>query len=114
VPASPQQSVVRATVISKGVDPARKRDIGLPTNWMGAPMLRPANSKPTVIVTERGEIAPDTPRVSYRRGFADLLDFASPPVRIAILSPDAPTAIGLARTGHAMREAMAAFGKGRP
>jgi hypothetical protein len=70
--------------------------------------------KPTVTVTERGEIAPGTPAVSYRRGAADLLDFTTPPAKVAILPPDAPTAIGIARTGQALRDAMAAFGKTKP
>jgi hypothetical protein len=73
-------------------------------------MPRPADSKRTVIVTERGEIAPGTRRMSYRRGFADLLDFASPPAKIAILPRDAPTVAGFLRTGHALREAMTALG----
>ena len=77
-------------------------------------MPRPADSKPTMVVTEHGRIAPGTPRVSYRRGFADLLDFTSPPAKIAILPRDAPTAIGISRTGHALREAMAAFGATKP
>ena len=70
--------------------------------------------KPTVTVTERGEITAATPRGSYRQGFADLLDFTSPPAEIAILPPGAPTAIGFARTGHALRDAIAAFGKNKP
>lgn len=77
-------------------------------------MPKPANSKPTVTVTEHGEIAPGTARVGFRQGFADLLDFASPPAKIAILPNDAPTAIGFSRTGHALREAMTAFGKHKP
>jgi hypothetical protein len=67
--------------------------------------------KPTVTVTERGEIAPGTPGVSYRRGFADLLDFTTPPAKVTVLPPGAPTEIGVTRTGHALRDAMAAFEK---
>jgi hypothetical protein len=43
--------------------------------------------KPTVTVTERGSIAAATPRGSYRQRFADLLDFTSPPPKVAILLP---------------------------
>lgn len=71
-------------------------------------------AKPTVRVTESGGIAAATPRGSFRQGFADLLDFTTPPVMVAILPPGAPTAIGFARTGHALREAIAAFRKGKP
>ncbi len=69
--------------------------------------------KPTITVTERGEIAPGSPRTSYRRGFADLLDFTTPPTKVAILPPSAPTELGMARTGHALRDAIAAFGKNK-
>ena len=64
----------------------------------------------TVTVTAHGEVVPATPRGSYRQGFADLLDFTSPPAEIAILPPGTPTAIGMQRTGNALRDAMAAFG----
>jgi hypothetical protein len=70
--------------------------------------------RPTVTVSERGEIVPGTPRVSYWQGFAALLDFTTPPAKVAILPPGAPTTIGVARTGHALRDAMAAFEKARP
>ena len=63
---------------------------------------------PTITVTEHGEIVPG-PRVSYRRGFADLLDFTAPPVRVVILPPGAPTTIGILRTAQALRDAMVAF-----
>jgi hypothetical protein len=52
--------------------------------------------------------------VSYRQGLADLLDFTSPPARIAILPPDAPVAIGVARIGSALRDAITAFRKAHP
>jgi hypothetical protein len=91
------------------VDATRKSDIASRPN-----REKPVADRPTVTVSEWGEIAAGMPRVSYRRGFADLLDFASPPARIAILPPDAPTVIGFARTGHAMHGAMAAFGKAKP
>jgi hypothetical protein len=70
--------------------------------------------KPTVTVTERGSIAVAAPSGSYRQGFADLLDFTSPPAKVAILPPGAPTEIGVTRTGHALRDAMAAFEKTKP
>jgi len=47
--------------------------------------------------------------LSYRRGFAELLAFARPPSNIAILPPEAPTAIGFARTGKALSDAMTSF-----
>jgi hypothetical protein len=65
------------------------------------------NIKPTVVVSEDGSIAAGGERTSYRRGFADLLDLAAPPARVAVLPRDEPTAIGFIRTGHAMRHAMA-------
>jgi len=68
----------------------------------------------TVTVTAEGRVVPATPRGSYRQGFADLLDFTSPPTDVAILPPGAPTAIGFAKTGHAIRGAIAAFGKNKP
>jgi hypothetical protein len=71
-------------------------------------------TKPTVTVTKRGEITSGAPRVGFRRGFADLLDFTSPPSRVAILPRDAPTAIGATRTGTALRDAITAFGKTKP
>jgi hypothetical protein len=75
----------------------------------------PSNTvTPTVSVTDRGQIAAGKPRVTYRQGFAGLLDFASPPRRIAILPPDAPTSMGLIRTGQSLRDAMAAFRKPKP
>jgi hypothetical protein len=62
---------------------------------------------PTMIVTEWGGIIPGTPCNSYCRGFTDLLDFTTPPVRrIAILPSGAPTTIGIARTGRTLRDAM--------
>jgi hypothetical protein len=70
--------------------------------------------RPTVTVSERGEIAASTPRGSYRQGFADLLDFTSPPAKVAVLPPGAPTAIGIASAGQALRGAMAAFRKTKP
>jgi hypothetical protein len=92
------------------VDAARNHDIAYPDTAREKAMA----DKPTVTVTERGEIIPGTARTSYRRGFADLLDFTTPPARVTILPPGAPTTIGVARTGQAMREAMAAFEKARP
>jgi hypothetical protein len=68
----------------------------------------------TVTVTVHGEVVPATPRGSYRQGFADLLDFTSPPIEVAILPAGAPTTIGMYRTGNALRAAMAAFGKTKP
>jgi hypothetical protein len=66
--------------------------------------------KPTA--TETGGIAAAIPCRSYRQGFADLFDFHAPPVEVAAtLPPGAPTAIGFARVGQALRDAMAAFGK---
>ena len=41
--------------------------------------VRQSPVKRTVTVSEGGEITAGTPRVSYRQGFADLLDFTSPP-----------------------------------
>jgi len=70
--------------------------------------------KPTLAVTGRGEIASGTPRLGYRRGFAELLDFTSPPDNVVILSADGPTAIGFMRTGSALRDALAAFRKAKP
>jgi hypothetical protein len=69
---------------------------------------------PTLRVMERGEIAPGTPRTSYRQGLADLLDFTAPPTRIAILPPDAPAMIGLTRLAEALHGAMDAFRKTKP
>jgi hypothetical protein len=66
----------------------------------------PTGTTPTVVVSEGGGIAAGT-RTSYRQGFADLLDLASPPARVAVLPPGAPTAIGFARTGQALHNAMA-------
>jgi hypothetical protein len=63
--------------------------------------------KPAVVVSESGAITAATELTSYRQGFADLLDLASPPARVAVLPPGAPTAIGFARTGQALRDAMA-------
>jgi hypothetical protein len=70
--------------------------------------------RPTVTVTESGGVTAATPRVSYRQGFADLLDFTSPPAQVAVLPPGAPTAIGIASTGQALRDAMATFRKTKP
>ena len=68
----------------------------------------------TVTVTADGRVVPATPRGSYRQGFADLLDFASPPRQVAILPQGAPTTIGTVRTGTMLRDAIAAFGKTKP
>jgi hypothetical protein len=65
----------------------------------------------TVTVTADGRVVPATRRGSYRQGFADLLDFASPPTQMAILPRGAPTTIGTVRTGTMLRDAIAAFGK---
>lgn len=70
--------------------------------------------KPTVRITGSGGIAAATPQGTFRQGLADLFDFTAPTVQIAILPPGAPTALGFIRTGHALREAMAAFEKGKP
>jgi hypothetical protein len=51
------------------------------------------------------------PTVSFARGFADLLDVAAPQARITVASPGSPTAVGFARTGRALREALTSFGK---
>lgn len=69
----------------------------------------PDEAKPTVRVTELGGIAAATPPGSYRRGFADLLDFTTPPAKVAILPPGATMAIGFARTGQALRDALVGF-----
>lgn len=66
-----------------------------------------AGSKPTLVVTERGDLS--LPPSSYRQGFAELLDLAAPPVSISILPPGAPTEIGFVRTGQSLRGAMAAW-----
>jgi hypothetical protein len=50
------------------------------------------------------------PAVSFARGFAQLLDIAAPPpAPVPTSPPDAATAAGFARTGDALRLAMAAF-----
>jgi hypothetical protein len=69
--------------------------------------------QPTIIVSDRGEVTAGLPRISYWDGFAALLDFSAPPLMIAILPPGAPTAFGVARTGQALRDAMAAFERAR-
>jgi hypothetical protein len=74
----------------------------------------PSDTKPTVTVSDRGEISVGAPPVNFRQGLADLLDFTAPPVRIAVLPPGAPTAIGMIKTGQALRDAMAAFRKTQP
>jgi hypothetical protein len=68
----------------------------------------------TVTVSDTGQVTANVPHMSYRQGFADLLDFSSPPREVAILPPGAPTAIGMVRTGTALRSAIAAFGKTKP
>lgn len=68
---------------------------------------------PTVTVTEAGGVTAATPRGSYWQGLGDLLDFGAPPVRIAILSPGAPTALGFLRVSRALRDAMTAFGRSK-
>jgi hypothetical protein len=70
--------------------------------------------KLTVTVSDRGEISLGLPSGSFRQGLADLFDFAAPPVSIAVLPPGAPTAIGMVKTGQAIRDAMAAFRKTQP
>ena len=49
------------------------------------------------------------PAVGFARGFADLLDIGAPPAPVPTSPPGAPTAAGFARTGDALRQAMAAF-----
>lgn len=70
--------------------------------------------QPTVTATDRGEITAGLPRMSYWDGLAALLDFAAPPLALEILPPGAPTALGVARTGQALRNAMAAFERTKP
>jgi hypothetical protein len=67
-----------------------------------------------VVVSDRGDIAAGVPRLSLRAGLAALADFTAPPARIAILPAGAPTEIGVARTGQAMRDAMATLRKNKP
>lgn len=69
--------------------------------------------RPTVTVSERGDMSLAMPVGSFRAGLADLLDFHAPLARIAVLPPGAPTAIGMLKTGQALREAMTAFRKSR-
>jgi hypothetical protein len=69
------------------------------------------DTKPTVTVSDSGEITMGAPSGSFRQGLADLLDFTAPPARIAVLPPGAPTAIGMIKTGQALRDAMMAFRK---
>lgn len=69
---------------------------------------------PTVAVSDRGDISLSVPVGSFREGLADLLDFKAPLVRIAVLPPGAPTAIGMLKTGQALRGAMAASRKPQP
>lgn len=69
---------------------------------------------PTVTVSDRGEITLGMSPGSFRQGLADLLDFAAPPARIAVLPPGAPTAIGMIKAGQALRDAMTAFRKTQP
>jgi hypothetical protein len=61
-----------------------------------------------VTVSDRGEITAGLRRLSYWDGFAALLDFTAPPLALEILPPGAPTALGVARTGQVLRDAMAA------
>jgi hypothetical protein len=70
--------------------------------------------RPTVTVSDTGQVAASVPQVSYRQGFADLLDFTAPPAQVAILPPGAPTGIGFAKTGEALQVAITAFGKAKP
>jgi hypothetical protein len=67
--------------------------------------------RPTVRVSPRGDVKLGTLRGTIRQGFTDLLDFRAPPSKVSILPRDAPTAIGVTRTGNALRDAMTAFGK---
>jgi hypothetical protein len=60
----------------------------------------PAGSRPTLVVTERGDLS--LPQSSYRQGFAELLDLAAPPASISILPLGAPTTIGFVRTGQGL------------
>jgi hypothetical protein len=59
---------------------------------------------PTVRVSDRGEL---TAGLNDWDGFAALIDFAGPPLELEILPPGVPTAIGIARTGQALRDSMA-------
>jgi hypothetical protein len=68
----------------------------------------------TVTVSDRGGISLSMPVGSFREALADLLDFTAPPTRIAVLPPGAPTAIGMLKTGQALRDAIAAFRKTQP
>jgi hypothetical protein len=67
-----------------------------------------------VVVSDGGDIAPGVPRLNFRDGLAALADFTAPPAKIAILPAGAPTEIGVARTGQALRDAMATFRKTEP
>lgn len=67
--------------------------------------------RPTVTVSGRGDISVSVPVGSFRQGLADLLDFGAPPVRMAVLPLGAPTAIGMLKTGQALRDAMTEFRK---
>jgi hypothetical protein len=73
-----------------------------------------SDTKPTVAVSDRGEISLGAPASSFRQGLADLFDFKAPPARIAVLPLGAPTAIGMIKAGQALRDAMAAFRKTQP
>ena len=70
--------------------------------------------RPTVTVSDRGDISLSMPVSSFREGLADLLDFTAPPPVIPVLPPGAPTAIGMLKTGQALRGAMVAFRKRQP
>ncbi len=74
----------------------------------------PSDPQPTVTVSDRGDISLSMPVGSFREGLADLFDFKAPPARIAVLPLGAPTALGMLKTGQALRDAMAAFRKPRP
>ena len=76
----------RETLGIELVDAARKSDIACDANEREVPpMPRENHAKATiaatVTVTAHGEVGRATPRGSYRQGFADLLDFTSPPAR---------------------------------
>jgi hypothetical protein len=92
----------------KLVDAARSADIACPSRGGTMP------GKPTVRVTDRGEVRAGGRGVSYRQGFAELLDFTSPPSKAAVLPRGAPTVIGFVRTGQSLRSAMAMVVAHRP
>jgi len=67
------------------------------------------NIRPTVTISDRGDISLSMPVGSFQEGLADLLDFKAPLVRVTAMPPGAPTAIGFGRAGQALRDAMGAF-----